>query len=278
MSPSLRSAIAVSFDWVTASPDFSIAFASGTSPVAVTVPSGTYRMFLAPLGTDFIRVVEKAINDALVAAGRTEVFTFVMSSTGRVVLTSTGPFTIAPLPIVLRFMGFSVPMVNGTVITAEYQPCCFATFVSRASNGWVPRTMAAGGETLAGMGYGVSTGVSYEEDDVMFDFVPPDPSTRTSLGIDQTPWQPEYGVDLGAHTGQWSVRDILASAQGKTCAAALGCFQAVRASTSERYDLVTIPTSEITSPRKERLRDGWDAYFRWKVRLLRQSEQTGTRS
>jgi hypothetical protein len=41
---------------------------------------------------------------------------------------------------------------------------------------------------------------------------------------------------------------------------------------------VTLPLSEIAQPRKARVREGWDAYFRWTVRMLRQSTQTGTRA
>jgi hypothetical protein len=49
-------------------------------------------------------------------------------------------------------------------------------------------------------------------------------------------------------------------------------------STTATYDLVSLPFGEIAAPRKSRLRDGWDAYFRWTVRLIRQSAQTGTRA
>lgn len=278
MAQTLRSAIAVPFTWTSSAPDIVLTFSAGTSPVNVTVASGTYYVCLGTSAQDFVRVVEAAVNAALAAALRAEVFTFTVQSDSRVYVESTGVFSFGSISDALKMLGFSASVTSAQNATATYPPKHLATFVSRVSQGWVARTAAAGAETLAGIGYGVSTGVYREEDDVALDFIPLDPANRTALGLDQSTWQPDYGLTLGDHVGPWSVRDVLATAQGKTLHAALGNFQAIRTSTSERYDLVTMPTSEITTPRRERTREGWDAYFRWTVRLLRQSTQTGTRA
>ena len=61
-APTLTSAVAVPFVWTSAGTDITITFASGPSPINVTVPSGTYRMQLAPLATDYVRVVLSALS------------------------------------------------------------------------------------------------------------------------------------------------------------------------------------------------------------------------
>lgn len=278
-APTLTSALAVPFAWTSAGNDVVLAFASGTSPVNVTIPTGTYRMVLAPAATDFVRVYVAAINAAVTGAGRTEVFAATVGANSRITLTSTGAFTMSPLLSAAKLLGFSTTIVAQTSVTATYPPANLATFTERVSADWSPKTAVAGAETLAGVGYGVQVGVWREEDEIAFGYIPRDPTTRTALAVDQTPWMPDAGDLVGAAMPrQWTCRDVLETAGGKTCAAALGNFQTLRTSTTARYDLVTLPFAEIASPRKARVREGWDAYFRWTVRMIRQSTQTGTRA
>ena len=278
-APTLTSALAVPFAWTSAGNDVVLAFASGTSPVNVTIPTGTYRMVLAPAATDFVRVYVAAINAAITLAGRTEVFAASVGADSRITLTSTGAFTMSPLLSAAKLLGFSSAIVTQTSVTAAFPPANLATFTERVSADWTPRSAVAGAETLAGVGYGVASGVWREEDEIAFGFIPRDPATRTALSLDQTPWMPNAGDLVGAvMPRQWTCRDVLETAGGKTCAAALGNFQTLRTSTTARYDLVTLPFSELASPRKARVREGWDAYFRWTIRMLRQSTQTGTRA
>jgi hypothetical protein len=278
-APTLTSALAVPFAWTSAGNDVVLAFASGTSPVNVTIPTGTYRMVLAPAAADFVRVYVAAINAALVSAGRTEVFAATVGADSRITLTSTGAFTMSPLLAAAKLLGFSSTITAQTSATATFPPANLATFTERVSADWTPRSAVAGAETLAGVGYGVASGVWREEDEIAFGFIPRDPTTRTALSLDQTPWMPNAGDLVGAvMPRQWTCRDVLETAGGKTCAAALGTFQALRTSTTATYDLVTLPFAELASPRKARVREGWDAYFRWTIRMLRQSTQTGTRA
>lgn len=279
MPPQLRSAIAPTFAWTSSPPDIVLTFASGTSPVNVTIPTGSYRMLLAPSFADFIRVVRAAINTAISGAGRSEVVTLTMGADSRIAFTSTG--ALSATGTALEYLGFAAGFLTGTSVTADYPPRYFATFVSRVSNGWVTRTATASAETMAGVGYGVKINTWHDEDEVAFDFCPYDVTQRTSLGVYQTPIYPDaiYSrAQYGAHAGQWSVVDLLAVALGKTCAAALGNFQDQLTSTSERYNLVTIPGASIAQPRYERTREGWDAYYRWVTPLLRQSTATATRA
>lgn len=152
------------------------------------------------------------------------------------------------------------------------------TFVERVSADWTPRTATAGAETLAGVGYGVQVGTWREEDEIAFGFIPRDVTTRTALSLDQSPFGRDAGSTYGTTPAVWSVWDFLRTSGGVTCAAALGTWQTLRTSTTATYDLVTVPFAEIAQPRKARVREGWDAYFRWTTRMLRQSTQTGTRA
>jgi hypothetical protein len=278
-APTLTSAIAVPFAWTSSAPDIVLQFASGTSPVNVNVASGTYRMALAPALTDFLRVVQNAINAAVAGAGRSEVFTVSMGADSRITVSATGAFRTASLPVALAAMGFASNLAPyATSFVADVPPAFFATFVERVSQDWTTRTAVAGGETLSGATFGVYSGAWREEDEVTWGFIPRDPSTRTSLSVNQTPWLPAFGVTYGNHLGQWGIVGILASAGGKTCALAYGNLQTLLSSTTATYDLVALPFGEIAAPRKSRLRDGWDAYFRWTTRVIRQSTQTGTRA
>jgi len=277
-APTLTSALAAPFVWTSGGTDIALTFASGTSPVNVTVPSGTYRMVLAPAASDFVRVVVAAINSALTGAGRTEVFSVSVGADARVTINSTGAFGLSPMPDAMKLLGYSTGVANTVSIVATYAPAHLVTFVERVSADWTPRTAVAGAETLAGVGYGVQVGTWREEDEIAFGYIPRDVTTRTALALEQSPFGRDAGSTYGTTPAVWSVWDFLREAGGVTCAAALGTWQTLRTSTTATYDLVTLPFAEIAQPRKARVREGWDAYFRWTTKMLRQSTQTGTRA
>ena len=277
-APTLTSAVAVPFVWTSAGTDITITFASGPSPVNVTVPSGTYRMQLAPLATDYVRVVLSALNSAVTGSGRGDTLTLTMGTDSLVTITCTSAFSMT-INDALKLLGFSASIVSATSATATYPPANFATFIERVCADWSPKSAVSGAETNAGVGFGVYSGAWREDDEIAFGFVPRDPSTRTSLAVNQTPWMPNAGSLVGAAMPrQWTCRDVLETAGGKTCAMASGNLQALLSSTSATYDLVTLPFAEIAAARKDRVRESWNAYFRWTSRWIRQSTQTGTRA
>lgn len=279
MTQTLRSALAVPFAWTsTGASDIKLTFASGTSPVDVSMPTATYRICLEPSASDYLRVLQTSMNAAMTSAGRTGVFTLSLDEYARVLMVCTETFSVATLSDAMKVLGFVAAPSSVTTATGGYGPKHLVTFTSRVSQGFVVREAMAGGETLAGIGYGVRTGIYREEDDVALSFIPPDPATRSALGLYQSPWAPLPTDTIGSHDGVWAVRDVIATAQGKTLHAALGTFQTLRTSTSERYDIVTLPTQDLAQPRRERVRTGWDAYFQWTTRMLRQSTATGTRA
>lgn len=285
MPPTATCALAQAFTHTAEAVDLRLTFSSGTSPVETTVPSGTYRMCLAPSASDLIRVVQSRLNTALSGAGRTETVTVSLSAAG-VFSLSVSPSAafsalIIPSDSLRARLGFTAAPASGSPTTADVPVWHLATFIERVSADWSQRTSVATAETESGAGYGVTSGITTWRDEVVFGFVPRDPTYRASLAVPQTAWEPApaYLTTLGTvDAREFSVSDLLATGIGKTHAYAAGNFQALLSSTTERYHLVTIPGRECGAPRLARLREGWDAYRRWTVGLIRQSTPTGTRA
>lgn len=293
MPPAITCAIAENFTHTSAAPDVTMTFATGVSPVVASVATGTYRMCLAPSATDFLRALAVAVSAALDAArgAGNYVVTCALDASGMVTVTIEPGSDIPPLDVTFaantwQRLGLASDKPGGIIgsdhVTTGARPVWhLATFIERVSADWQQRTAVASAETAGGVGYGVTSGITRWQDELTFGFIPRDPSFGTSLGVSQTPWEPDaaYLTALGTVAARaYSASDLLATALGKTCAYAAGNFQALLTSTTERYHLVTIPGRECGAPRLARLRDGWDAYRRWTTLLIRQSTPTGTRA
>lgn len=277
MATNIGSALACAFAWTAAASDAKVTFAPGTSPVQAPVPTATYRTGLAPAASDFARVWLGVLNAAMVSAGRAGVFSLMWGADGRYTLSCTEAFTLAA-SAGSQALGWTAGASVGTSTTADYSPMHVLLLGERRSGMWGQITPIAAGETLGGVGYGVTSGVTRWEDEFDFGFVTRDASIT---GEYVTPWEPAEASlgSLGAAHLPWSISDTLAVALGQTCALARGRFQAIRASTSVRYDLVTIPGKEIASPRVRYQLPPWEKFLRWQVRLIRQSgTPTGTRA
>lgn len=284
MPPTLTCAIAENFVHTAEAFDLRASFVTGSVDVNAVVATGTYRMCLAPSASDFIRAMEAALNAALALAVRTETVTCSLSAAGifSITISDASDFLKFNLSSALRArLGFTGAPASGATATGSYPVWHLATFAERVSADWQQRTAVASAETAGGVGYGVTSGITRWQDELTFGFIPRDPTFGTSLGVSQTPWEPDaaYLTALGTVGARaYSVSDLLSTAMGKTCAFAAGNFQALRTSTTERYHLVTIPGRECGAPRLARLRAGWDAYRRWTTALIRQSTPTGTRA
>lgn len=287
MPPTLTCAIAESFTHTSAAPDATLTFSAGVSPVTASTATGTYRMWLTPKATCFPRDLTTRIKSAIaLARGTAAAVTPTLSADGVFTMTFAVdiPATITFADGVWQRLGFASasPTIDANNAIVGTRPVWhLATFVERVSADWQQRTAVASAETAGGVGYGVTSGITRWQDELTFGFIPRDPTFGTSLGVSQTPWEPDaaYLTALGTVDARaYSVSDLLAGALGKTCAFAAGNFQALRTSTTERYHLVTIPGRECGAPRLARLRAGWDAYRRWTTALIRQSTPTGTRA
>lgn len=287
MTIASTSALAVAFDHVTAAPDVTLTFASGPSPVTASLATRAYCMWLRHPGgaaLDYLGSLRATIKAAIDAAGRSETVDVALSAAGVVTYTLSGAFaTCTFADSVWHRLGLaSATPAGGTTIVGARPVWHLALLVGETSNDWAQQTVIASAETIAGVGYGVSSGVTTWSAETGFDFIPRDPAYVTSLGAAQTPWEPDaaYLAALGTPAARtFSISDLLAGALGRTLGYARNNWQTVRTDTTARYDLVTIPGREIARPRVTRLVSGWDAYRQWSVLLMRQSATpTGTRA
>lgn len=279
----LRTAIAPTFTLDTAE-TFEVAFSSGTSPITVTMAAADYRMVLAPsTGSviDYVRAMTTAIQAAVTGAGRSETALVTVSSdTGLATIALTGAewsaTEVSGSP--LRRLGFGASIT--TVIEYAYatRPVLFlALFVERVSVGWQTRQVISQTETLDGRSFGLDSGIARADDDVTLGFIPRDPTYRASLSLTQTALNPAdaYVASVGVVAArEWSVVDVLNACVGQSVAFAFGTWQTVSASTTDRYDVGSVRAAGISDPVIVRVRDGWDAYYRVRIPVVRRTTET----
>ena len=271
--------LAAPFAWTSGGTDLAMTFASGTSPVNVTVASGTYRVLLSPAASDLLAVLNAAIVTAMGAASRTETIVFSMTAAGLVTITASAAVTMADLhtSALGAILGFTSGIAGSfTSRTADRMPRHVALLCGQASAPWAPTRemaveMAAGGTT-----YGVMGTQETHETDAVFAFIPDEPGITSDA---LTPWAPAKAnlSTVGSHTGVWSVRDMLRLAIGQTWTFAHD-YQTVRASTTERYDLVSVHPDTIRSPRISRTIPDVIRYTTWTAKLVRVTPYTGVRA
>lgn len=271
--------LAAPFAWTSAGTDLVLTFASGTSPVNVTIPSGTYRILLAPPATDFLEVIETAIAAALASASRSEVITVTMRADGYVLFTSDASVGMTGIHSTTlgAILGFTDEVLTSfTTRRGERFPRHVALLCGQASEPWAPTRemaveMAAGGTT-----YGVMGTQETHETSAVFSFIPDEPGVTSDY---LTPWAPARAnlATVGTHSGVWSVRDMLRLAIGQTWAFAHD-YQTIRSSTSEPFDLVTVHPETIRSPRIARSIPDVIRYTTWTARLVRVTPFTDDRS
>lgn len=253
----INTALAVTFAWVTAGTDLSIAFPSGTSPVNVGVPSGTYRMGLAPTTgpvLDFIRVAEDAINAEMVAQGRAEEFTLRFNDDGRLVLTCIGGTFTASLGQLLRYLGWTTQAVAVAASTATNQPFFLFFSVSAFDGVFQIRQDGAEEETSDRVYSFGGDNVSYKRQ-LTYDRIPWDPTRASEVQCPATPYLPlsQYMNSIGqlGTARQWSMLDVWWWARNAQCALTIGDWQVLRTSTTTRYFIGTL--AGVLAPQVERM-------------------------
>lgn len=271
--------LAAPFAWTSGGTDLAMIFASGTSPVNVTVASGTYRVLLSPAASDLLAVLNAAIASALSGAGRSETITFAMNAAGLVTITASAALKLDDLhtSALGAILGFTSGIAGSfTTRTADRMPRHVALLCGQASAPWAPTRemaveMAAGGTT-----YGVMGTQETHETDAVFSFIPDEPGITSDA---LTPWAPAKAnlATVGSHTGVWSVRDMLRLAIGQTWTFAHD-YQTVRSSSSERFDYVTVHHDTIRAPRITRSIPDVIRYTTWTAKLVRVTPYTGVRA
>lgn len=264
-------ALAVPFAWEQAvSYDLRLTFGSGPSPVDVKVDNATYRMHLAPSGTDFLRKLVAETNDALATAGRAETCSADIGATGLVTITCSAAATFVFDATLRDTLGMGSTTYTGvTTLTAVAPPRDLYLFIGGDSAGWQRREPIAASLTCAGSAYGVRSGIVSYEDSITLELIPSNPDTRSIAGETATPWE------AGSSTLPWSCERLITTGLAVTCAFARH-WQAVRASTSESYDLVTVRPEALSKPDVKHQFPALTSWRMWTLPLVRTG--TGTRS
>lgn len=260
-------ALAVPFAWTQdASRDLRLTFASGPSPVDVTVSTGTYRMNLAPSADDFLRTLASKVNTALSTATRSETCTVSITSAGLVTVALNGAATWAFTAEMRDALGLSATGFSSvSSVAGAHPPRDLYLFIGGQFSGWKRREPIAASKNQAGGAYGVRSGVVTWEGKVALELIPADPGTLTLTGETATPWE------AGAATLPWSCQRLLETGLAVTCAFAER-WQDVRASTSEEYDLVTIDPEALSAPDAEYQLPANMSWMKWTLPMMR----TGT--
>ena len=265
-------AIAVPFVWTPGGTyDLRLAFASGASPVNVTVDAGTYRVNLAPASgsvKDFLRRLQTRIDAALSGAGRAETSTVAITSLGVVTITLTGAATWTFSADLAAQLGFTSTSFSSVTSAAGVEiPRDLYLFLGGDTPGWSRREPIAGSMTAAGASYGVRSGLVTWAMEITLEFIPSDPDARTQVEEVASPWE------SGASTPPFGCERILSTALAQTCAFTR-FWQTARTSTSEAYDLVTIAPATLAKPDVKYQFPSLTTWRQWSLPLVRTSTET----
>lgn len=281
MSWTINGAIAAPFTLTATTFDFVV----DGSTLTASVAAGSYRVALAPSGSDILRVVRAAMLAAPGLAGDVTVNVTIDAATGLVSITSSVAMELVDLHSTLlgRVLGFDTARMAGMAHVADRQPWYLALFCGLHGGVWQPRRSGARERTAGGVVYSFAGTLTTWDRELTADLIPWGPVEASEAECPATPIYPldEYREFLGrTSTGRvWSLLDVWAAAQN--AGATLGCAMTLTwstaiASTTERYDVGSLAT-DVLEP--TRIDERWSRYVSAKVGfVLPSTSQTGTRA
>lgn len=275
-------AFAPEFTHTTASPDVSLTFTAGTSPVTASLATGTYRMTLAPLASDYLRQLALAIQTALAVRGTYTVIAS-MSAFGipslRIVTAAGVPTGVTFAASVWKRLGYSsatpaITVVSGQIIdiTASRSAWNLALLTAATGEYWQPLQAGGSEQTTAGRVYAVAATATSWQRDLGVHYQPTTVAFRASQGAQATALYPddEYFDALGstATNREWSVLDVLYTARNALCGVSIGTWQTDRNNSSSRIWRAYVGPGTILSPALKLLKAEWLAYSEWRFALV----------
>jgi hypothetical protein len=260
-------AFAPEFVHTTASPDVTLTFAVG-SPVTASLASGTYRMTLAPLASDYLRQLALAIQTAL---GSYTVIAS-MSAFGipslRIVSANPLPTGVTFAASVFKRLGYSsatptITVVSASIIdiTASRSAWNLALLTAATGEYWQPLQAGGSEQTTAGRVYAVAATATSWQRDMAVRYQPTTVAFRASQGAQATALYPddEYFDALGstATDREWSVLDVLYSARNALCGVSIGTWQTDRNDSSARIWRAYVGPGTLLAPTLKLLKTEW---------------------
>jgi hypothetical protein len=271
-------AFAPEFVHTTASPDVTFTFAVG-GPVTASLASGTYRMTLAPLASDYLRQLALAIQTALVSSTVIASMSAFGIPSLRIVSANPLPTGVTFAASVFKRLGYSsatptITVVSASIIdiTASRSAWNLALLTAATGEYWQP--LQAGGveQTTAGRVYAVAATATSWQRDLGVHYQPTTVAFRASQGAQATALYPddEYFDALGstATNREWSVLDVLYSARNALCGVSIGTWQLDRNDSSARIWRAYVGPGTLLAPALKLLKAEWLAYSEWTLALV----------
>lgn len=261
MTIAVRTALAPTFAWTATAADIRLTIAGPTVCDAV-IPSGDYRMSLGSVSSgvkDFVTEADKQIGNALGGTGITATLT--LGADGIVTLSLSASATLAA-GLAARMLGLTPG--TGTTFRGARPPWYLALFAGVIDGVWQP-VQTGGAERLTnGRVYAIRATATSWQRTCRATRVPWSPAMRTAYETGATAMWPDaaYLDALGstATDREWSLLDVLQGARNAVCGLALGTWQTVRTSTTERYDRVYVAPGTLLSPvptRQDEAHEAW---------------------
>jgi hypothetical protein len=265
-------ALAPAFTHTSEAPDVSLSFNSGPSPVTASVATGTYRMCLAPVASDFIRAMQAAINAALVGAGRSETVTCTLSAAGIFTFTISDPAALNTFglgTVTQRRLGFTV--APGASPASGNVPVWYLALMSCATGAyWQPRQPGGAEVTNGGRVYTFASTITAWARKLKVEYQPTTPAMRAAHATDATALYPadEYMGALGSTSTarEWSVLDVLYASRNALCGYT-STWGTARTSTTERIWRAYVAPASLLSLTTELYRTEWLAYSTWPLEM-----------
>lgn len=264
MTVTLTSALATTFDWASAGAGLDGKITIAATPYTITVPTtADVRMLLAPSTNDFIRIVETAINTAVMGSGKS--FTLAMGADGRLVLSiDSGVFDLVLSLPLNRTLGFLASGTGIASVTADTQPWYFGAWCSLSGGAWRPAVGGGATRTNGGAVYAIAATATAFERTMRGRWIPWDYAKAQQIGSAATPMYPAmsaFTVDGDLTTArQWSWLDVLWWARNARCALALSNLQDLLTSTSEYYYLGWVAPPSLLNQPIDRQDEFWPTY------------------
>jgi hypothetical protein len=268
-------AFAPTFTHTAATYDFIITPKDTHSPVALNIPSGDYRMCLAPLTHDFLREIEARINSALFLAtpSSSTTCTVTIDDAGVVTLNfSAVPDAVVINAVTARRLGFATSYATTDPIIGAY-PAWYLALLTAGTGGWWQPVQSGGVEaTAGGVVYSFAASSTSYTRSLDVQWQPTNPTYQVSCGCDATPMYPAdaYLNSIGVTTTarQWSVLDVLFASRNALCGVAIGTWRTLKTSTSDTLFLAYVGAESLLGVKVEPFSPEWTPWQKWKLALV----------
>ena len=269
-------------------------FATGTSPVAVTLSAGTHRMWLAPSASCHLRLLAAAVAAQLSAARSPTVYTCVASVSAAGVL-SLRIISAGALPTAVTFtapswrrLGYasatpSIATSSGYVDIAGTRPVWYlALFASLA--GYAPQPQQSGGAEVDGGGvvYTFAGAATWWRQTADATLIPWTPTMRATQACEATAMYPDDGYlgALGAvdTAREWSLLDVLRVSRNALCGVALGTWATARTDTGVAIWRAYVAPKPLLSPEVKRTERSVEVWCEIELALTHPATATETRA